>query len=576
MADTDSALKTQMFMSESQRQNAMDLTNRISQGFQAAGEAVKFESQVSQAMVQSASNFKQLQVDEWYKKEQVAMEARRINLAEKQAIISNQNAKARIDVDNKRADALIETNKAREANRLKTEEYGKLEGEISAAAVPFETDLKVKEAQINISEAEKTKLKADRDKIAKTSVASMPLAQREARIKEIDLRIDQENENISKITAGLPDIISSMGPLKSALQLAQSKSVPIDTIRGMIVKKEDNKYIPSVSSIIENETKEFRVVPETIKETPKPVVYETTFNDVNEYFNEDDYDPSIGRAIFNRIPEAKRQDAVIKIKEERALTLANLAFDQAKPSENITKRLQKQSDILGDNFVNTVNMKIGSVFNGARKLAYEREVKRTGKDVDFASFGKENIEEQDYMMAAKSAVGLNQPVAEGENKPTPPGVSSTEGFKKGSSDLDAALSGKPTTPTPDAPPKDPMKRYFEMFGVDKTESILAGNNEERTQQAHAYKMYEDGVSSYSNETSYPENKLAEMLMKVDTATLGVKTSFAGGYETSSKEDKINRIKELLKDRTRAVKVLAEYDTRKKYGYATILPRDYLN
>jgi hypothetical protein len=89
-------------------------------------------------------------------------------------------------------------------------------------------------------------------------------------------------------------------------------------------------------------------------------------------------------------------------------------------------------------------------------------------------------------------------------------------------------------------------------------------------------MYEDSIESYSKEKEYPVNKLAEMLMKVDTATLGVKTSFAGGYETSSKEDKINRIKELLSDRKRAAKVLAEYDTRKKYGYATILPRDYLN
>jgi hypothetical protein len=365
-----------------------------------------------------------------------------------------------------------------------------------------------------------------------------------------------------------------MSPLKSALQLAQSKSVPVDTIRRMITKKEeDNKYIPS-NDPVELGVNDAGTYSNQFAEQPvKPVTYETTFNDVNEYFNENDYDPSVGRAIFNRIPEAKRQEAVVKIKEERALTLANLAFDQAKPSENIIKRLQKQSDILGDNFVNTVNMKVGSVFNGARKLAYEREVKRTGKEVDFASFGKENIEEQDYMMAAQSVVGLNQPTAEGDNKPAPPGVSSTEGFKKGSSDLDAALSGKKN---PDAPKEDSMKRYFEIFGVDKTESILAGTNEERTQQANAYKMYEDSIESYSKEKEYPVNKLAEMLMKVDTATLGVKTSFAGGYETSSKEDKINRIKELLSDRKRAAKVLAEYDTRKKYGYATILPRDYLN
>ena len=146
MADTDSALKTQMYMSESSRQNAMDLTNRISQGFQAASEAVKFESQVSQAMVKSAADFKQLQVDEWYKKEQVAMEARRINLAEKTAIARINNEKARIDAQNSRADSVLKRQQAADTEKQENERYKVVAAEVDSTI----QGLKAKSDNINI------------------------------------------------------------------------------------------------------------------------------------------------------------------------------------------------------------------------------------------------------------------------------------------------------------------------------------------------------------------------------------------------------------------------------------------
>lgn len=108
MADTDSALKTQLFMSESQRNNAMDLTNRINQGFQAIGQALKFKSDISQSMVSSALDLRKLEIDEWYKGEALKNEAASLRIREQELIKDNDY----------RRDAL---NEKMEYNRLERE-----------------------------------------------------------------------------------------------------------------------------------------------------------------------------------------------------------------------------------------------------------------------------------------------------------------------------------------------------------------------------------------------------------------------------------------------------------------------
>jgi hypothetical protein len=587
MADTDAALKTQMFMSESARQNAMDLSTRISAGFQAASEAVRFESQVSQAMVGAAANFKQIQVDEWYKQEQVAMEARRINLAEKQAIALNEHRKAQLEAQNKRADSILEQQLERKKYQEEGEQYKTFDGEVRAEGRKSTADLDVINSQIEINKMRESELSKKLSDVSSISVANMPLAEKQAEIAKIKAELDIVRRNkITATEASIP-LIQRAGKFSALSERVQRRSGSLeslreefDTLRGINPQSNPNSksYDPVSAAFpdMDKETGEYKEAPKAntnistdktssfrFFETPEtaPKAIERTVDDMYAVWNEKNYSPQLGRAVYEDLPEAAKikfnQDAItLRIRD-----LAGMAQSGASVTESRRKKHQLYSDALNDGFQEEMDYMVPLIRQEAKKMYNQAENKPSTYSPNPDEVGNEY-----YVKAAQKIVGVNQP--EGTPKPTDP----------------LPLPGAAANPLADLgvdgdAPVDASaaNRYIKLLGGATMESAASGNDEWIERKAIGLETYDKNLKQYQGRS---EREYAVELNKLTDADLSLLSSIdLDSYSNVSgmgsqaptlykKETRRNVITNIIKS-GKAAEILAEYSTRKSLSVEDI-------
>jgi hypothetical protein len=145
MSAADSSLKTAMYIGESQQRAATNFATSISGMFSAISEGQKFAGEVNRSMVQAALNYKQVEMDEFFKNEQLKIQGRNLALQEKEA-------ENRIKIDNARLDLATKESEQRkkilaehERDKAESEAYKGITGEIDAERIRYASEASVAE-----------------------------------------------------------------------------------------------------------------------------------------------------------------------------------------------------------------------------------------------------------------------------------------------------------------------------------------------------------------------------------------------------------------------------------------------
>jgi len=146
MSAADSSLKTAMYIGESQQRAATNFATSISGMFSAISEGQKFAGEVNRSMVQAALNYKQVEMDEFFKNEQLKIQGRNLALQEKEA-------ENRIKIDNARLDLATKESEQREKilaeherDKAESEAYKGITGEIDAERIRYASEASVADA----------------------------------------------------------------------------------------------------------------------------------------------------------------------------------------------------------------------------------------------------------------------------------------------------------------------------------------------------------------------------------------------------------------------------------------------
>ena len=574
MADTDSALKTQMYMSESSRQNAMDLTNRISQGFQAASEAVKFESQVSQAMVKSAADFKQLQVDEWYKKEQVAMEARRINLAEKTAIARINNEKARIDAQNSRADSVLKRQQAADTEKQENERYKvvaaevdstiqglkaksdninieakKISGEIAnldAQGQLLEPQVLAGEVSVEYAEKYGLELQKNKQKLGETT---MSLYDRQARLNNV----------IAEVSSIGPLTIGKARPVESLMSsLEQARIKMLDEEQQETAQFLANSGISIDQSSLNEVFKKEPIVP------AKPLVIPKEFGQRDLEFwtdpSNNKFDKAfVQRTIIPKISEDKIKSFGESVNSIKTFTSDALLTTSPDRWDDMLKDMPSISKIDRWNSINP-NASESEKIMGSKFLVKQRaqSIYDKAKDLYFESNPTEDRNTttptfdalKPYIERAKPLIGDNGNItpASAPTTPAPPG---------------STLAPKVNLGTPEERNKR-VKIYEEMlFGNEKEllQSTISGDLPKLKKAASTLDTFNQNLASARKLT---KQQLALELSKIPFEDIDFDKYVSKGIMEFFKEDarKPKRILNLVESNPeRAYEIIARYNTK---------------
>ena len=574
MADTDSALKTQMYISESSRQNAMDLTNRISQGFQAASEAVKFESQVSQAMVKSASDYKQIQIDEWYKKEQVAMEARRINLAEKTAIARVNNEKARIDAQNSRADSVLKRQQAADKEKQETERYKVVAAEVDSTIqglkaksdnINIETkkisgeianldaqgqllEPQVLAGEVSVEYAEKYGLELQKNK-QKLGETTMSLYDRQARLNNV----------IAEVSSIGPLTIGKARPVESLMSsLEQARIKMLDEEQQETAQFLANSGISIDQSSLNEVFKKEPIVP------AKPLVIPKEFGQRDLEFwtdpSNNKFDKAfVQRTIIPKISEDKIKSFGESVNSIKTFTSDALLTTSPDRWDDMLKDMPSISKIDRWNSINP-NASESEKIMGSKFLVKQRaqSIYDKAKDLYFESNPTEDRNTttptfdalKPYIERAKPLIGDNGNItpASAPTTPAPPG---------------STLAPKVNLGTPEERNKR-VKIYEEMlFGNEEEllQSTISGDLPKLKKAASTLDTFNQNLASARKLT---KQQLALELSKIPFEDIDFDKYVSKGIMEFFKEDarKPKRILNLVESNPeRAYEIIARYNTK---------------
>ena len=145
MSAADSSLKAAMYIGESQQRAATNFATSISGMFSAISEGQKFAGDVNRSMVQSALNYKQVEMDEFFKNEQLKVQGRNLALQEKEAENRIKIDNARLDLATKEAEQREKILAEHERDKAESEAYKGITGEIDAERIRYASEASVAE-----------------------------------------------------------------------------------------------------------------------------------------------------------------------------------------------------------------------------------------------------------------------------------------------------------------------------------------------------------------------------------------------------------------------------------------------
>ena len=145
MSAADSSLKAAMYIGESQQRAATNFATSISGMFSAISEGQKFAGEVNRSMVQAALNYKQVEMDEFFKNEQLKVQGRNLALQEKEAENRIKIDNARLDLATKELEQREKILAERERDKAESEAYKGITGEIDAERIRYASEASVAE-----------------------------------------------------------------------------------------------------------------------------------------------------------------------------------------------------------------------------------------------------------------------------------------------------------------------------------------------------------------------------------------------------------------------------------------------
>lgn len=563
MAATDSTLKTQMYLGESQRQNALDFSKQISGMFSAISEGQKFAGDVNRSMVQSALNYKQVEMEEYYKNEALKMDARKLAIAEQETKIKIGQENRRIDIAEKEVTNREKYYTAIEEEKKKSEEYKVILGEIDSDTSRYASMIAVKNAEIKTLEDQRQAIASSATAQLNALPATASDAEREAirvnaatLMSKLDSAISEHRGAISPLTSRLGDFIALKSLASGRSRAVSDIAKSLTELRTPKQESTSPEFSPSVND------PSYRSDPFQSQPLPVPQ-YQYRASDIQRVLIQprgSDYNPEAARYVFDRLPDDKKAELDRSYNYYR-----NEIFDAYfAPKEDRPSSSREEPD--GIDFVDRFNalankdvMGIGSEASRIKKIAEKAYD-------DYYRLNEEQRKPFEQFRSETLAKALGITETNPNLPPKPTVVSGSQAAR--------ALFGASSVTIPFAPKIETEKKVpfvadeiaKELY-PDETTRVLALNSGDAKKPIYEYAL-ERKVKSFSDQfnNTYIRNGKPDItalfgaLKSLTTAELEMATPSSSAYDPSgmaslSVQSKEERIAELIKNPEEAKRII---------------------
>lgn len=565
MSAADSSLKAAMYIGESQQRAATNFATSISGMFSAISEGQKFAGEVNRSMVQSAFNYKQAEMEEYYKNESLKMDARRLAMAEQETKIRIGQENRRIDIAEKELTSREKYYTAIAEEKKKSEEYKVILGEIDSDTSRYASMINVKNAEIKTLEDQRQAIASS----ATAQLNALPVtasdAEREAiranaasLISRLDATISEHRGAISPLTSRLGDFIALKSLASGRSRAVSDIAKSLTELRTPKQESTSPEFFPSVNDPSRRS--------DPFQSQPLPVPqYQYGASDIQRVLIQprgSDYNPEAARYVFDRLPDAKKAELDKAYNYHR-----NEIFDAyfAPPKDRPSSSREEPDGI---DFVDRFNalankdvMGIGSEASRIKKIAEKAydDYYRLNEDQrkPFEQFRSETL---------AKALGVAE-----TNPNLPPKAKGTE---VSGSQAARSLFGSSSVTIPFAPKIETEKKVpfvadeiaKELY-PDETTRVLALNSGDAKKPIYEYAL-ERKVKSFSEQfdNTYIRNgkpnvtELFGALKSLTTRELEMATPSSSAYDPSgmaslSVQSKEERIAELIKNPEEAKRII---------------------
>jgi hypothetical protein len=563
MAATDSTLKTQMYLGESQRQNALDFSKQISGMFSAISEGQKFAGDVNRSMVQSAFNYKRVEMEEYYKNESLKMDARKLALAEQETKIKIGQENRRIDIAERDTASREKYYTAIAEEKKKSEEYKVILGEIDSDTSRYASMIDVKNAEIKTLEDQRQAIASSVTAQLNALPVTASDAEREAiranaasLISRLDATISEHRGAISPLTSRLGDFIALKSLASGRSRAVSDIAKSLTELRTPKQESTSPEFFPSVNDPSRRS--------DPFQSQPLPVPqYQYGASDIQRVLIQprgSDYNPEAARYVFDRLPDVKKAELGQAYNYHR-----NEIFDAYfAPKEDRPSSSREEPD--GIDFVDRFNalankdvMGIGSEASRIKKIAEQAYD-------DYYSLPEDQRKPLPEYRSETLAKALGITETNPNLPPKPTVVSGSQAAR--------ALFGASSVTIPFAPKIETEKKVpfvadeiaKELY-PDETTRVLALNSGDAKKPIYEYAL-ERKVKSFSDQfnNTYIRNGKPDItalfgaLKSLTTAELEMATPSSSAYDPSgmaslSVQSKEERIAELIKNPEEAKRII---------------------
>lgn len=560
MSAADSSLKAAMYIGESQQRAATNFATSISGMFSAISEGQKFAGDVNRSMVQSALNYKQVEMEEYFKNESLKMDARKLALAEQETKIKIGQENRRIDIAEKEVTNREKYYTALEEEKKKSEEYKVILGEIDSDTSRYASLIDVKNAEIKTLEDQRQAIASSVTAQLNALPVTASDAEREAiranaasLISRLDATISEHRGAISPLTSRLGDFIALKSLASGRSRAVSDIAKSLTELRTPKQESTPTEFFPSVNDPSRRS--------DPFQSQPLPVPqYQYGASDIQRVLIQprgSDYNPEAARYVFDRLPESKKAELASAYNYHRSDI-----FDSYFREESKRRREEPEGMDFVDRFNSLANkdvMGIGSEASRIKKIAEQAYD-------DYYSLPEDQRKPlPEYRSETmRQALGIVPDAL-------PPKVNGTE---VSGSQAARALFGASSVTIPFAPKIETEKKVpfvadeiaKELY-PDETTRVLALNSGDAKKPIYEYAL-ERKVKSFSDQfnNTYIRNGKPDItalfgaLKSLTTAELEMATPSSSAYDPSgmaslSVQSKEERIAELIKNPEEAKRII---------------------
>lgn len=563
MSAADSSLKTAIYIGESQQRAATNFATSISGMFSAISDGQKFAGEVNRSMVQSALNYKQVEMEEYFKNESLKMDARKLALAEQETKIKIGQENRRIDIAERDTASREKYYTAIEEEKKKSEEYKVILGEIDSDTSRYASLIDVKNAEIKTLEDQRQAIASS----ATAQLNALPVtasdAEREAiranaasLISRLDATISEHRGAISPLTSRLGDFIALKSLASGRSRAVSDIAKSLTELRTPKQESTSPEFFPSVNDPSRRS--------DPFQSQPLPVPqYQYRASDIQRVLIQprgSDYNPEAARYVFDRLPESKKAELASAYNYHRS-DIFDSYFREESKRPSSSRDMPEGMDFV-DRFNSLANkdvMGIGSEASRIKKIAEQAYD-------DYYSLP----EDQRKPLPEYRSETMRQELGIVPDA-LPPKVKGTEvsGSQAARSLFGASSVTIPFAPKTETENKVPFvaDEIAKELYPDETTRVLALNSGDAKKPIYEYAL-ERKVKSFSEQfdNTYIRNGKPDItalfgaLKSLTTAELEMATPSSSAYDPSgmaslSVQSKEERIAELIKNPEEAKRII---------------------